>query len=45
MTRPAVIDTLLGTVQLAGAPLATHCASAIEGVKAAPVIVTSAAHN
>jgi len=45
-TRPAVIETLPGRLQLAGAPLAVHCAAAIEGrANAAPAIVTSAAHN
>lgn len=46
MTRPAVIETLPGKLQLAGAPLAVHCAAAIEGPpNMAPATVTSAAHN
>ncbi len=46
ITRPAVIEMLPGTLQLPGAPLAVHCAAAIDGrLYAAPAIVTSAAHN
>jgi len=44
-TRPAVIETLPGRLQVAGAPLAVHCAAAIEGRANAPTIVTTAAHN
>jgi hypothetical protein len=45
-TRPAVIETLPGCVQLTGVPLVVHCAAAVEGrANAAPAIVTSAAQN
>jgi hypothetical protein len=45
-TRPAVIETLPGRLQLAGIPLAMHCAAAIDGrTNAAPTTATSAAHN
>jgi hypothetical protein len=45
-TRPAVIETLPGRLQLAGAPLAVHCAAAIDGrANAATAIATSAAQS
>jgi hypothetical protein len=45
-TRPAIIETLPGRLQLAGIPLAMHCAAAIDGrTNAAPTTATIAAHN
>jgi hypothetical protein len=45
-TRPAVIETLPGRLQLPGAPVAVHWAPAIAGpANVAPTIVTIAAQN
>jgi hypothetical protein len=44
-TRPAVIETLPGRLQVAGAPLAVHWAVASEGRTNAPTIVIIAAHK
>jgi hypothetical protein len=44
-TRPASIETVPGRPQLAGAPLAVHCADAEDAAIGNPITATSAARN